>query len=296
MRGSKPASLSRNPRGAKGAGVGWAPGHFGEIVQGRLGAKGPVALVTLTTPATGGGARFDPAPHPAPLMTRGDGAIRVAARALRAAASALGGPAPAGRLSLTVGAPLGGGAGASTVSAVAAIRAWADAFGHTPGDAEIARACLIAEGAVDPVMFEAPGRLIWASRRAEALGATAPAPRFELVGGFDGPGAPTDPVDDAFADVADLVEALVAARATGDVRAEAEIASESARRNQARNPKPRWSALTEIGREAGALGVAVAHTGSAAALLFAPGSDGAEPAAAALRAAGLARVAQFRSG
>ena len=185
--------------------------------------------------------------------------------------------------------PLGAGAGASTACLVAAARV----AGVEGAPERLARACLAVEGASDPLMFDAPDRLLWASRRAEALRVLPPAPEAEIAGGFWGPPEATDPGDETFADIADLVEHWARAAARGDLAAAAGIATESTRRCTAlRGP---GDPMADLARELGALGIARAHTGSARALIFAPGRvpDGAE---AALSEAGLDRVLRFRTG
>lgn len=248
-------------------------GHFGELMQGRLGAD--VALVTLPCPALAVTAERRPGPfalHQPVRVLRRAQVLRVLRQT---------GQRPQ-RLILRAGMPPGGGAGSST----AAILALAGA-----GDPErLAELCLRLEGAVDPLMHPAPERLLWASRRARVLGRLPPLPRMRIVGGFLGAGVATDPRDDRFPDISDLVDRWPAACA----RAEdvAGLASLSAARTQAMrgpvgDPTPALAAR--------ALGWARAHTGSARALILAPDAP-VGPAMEALRAAGLRRVISFGVG
>ncbi|MEI4232212.1 propanediol utilization protein [Roseovarius sp. D22-M7] len=254
------------------------PGHFGEWIQGRMGADGPVALVTLACPA---------------LCARAPGrALRVrdhfSAARLEAFADALGLAAPEWP-EIDCDMPLGAGAGASTACLVAAARA----AGFEGAPERLARACLALEGASDPLMYDAPDRLLWASRRAEVLRVLPSPPEAEIVGGFWGAPEVTDPGDDAFPDIADLVEFWAQAVARDDLAAVAGIATESARRcSVLRGP---GDPMSDLARDLGALGIARAHTGSARALIFAPGRvpDGAE---AILGEAGLDRVVRFSTG
>lgn len=249
-------------------------GHFGEWMQGRLGPEGPVALVTLCCPV---------------LAVRAPGAtVRLSemfpeAR-LTAFAAALGisGDLPG----LECDMPLGAGAGASTACLVAA--AWACGFDGTPE--RLARACLAVEGASDPLMFAAPDRLLWASREARALADLPPVPRAEIVGGYWGAPQRTDPEDDDFPDIADLVTAW---RDGGDLAMLAALASEAAQRADARRGP--GDSMAELARDLGALGHTRAYTGAARALVFAPGTvpEGVE---VALTKAGLTGVLRFVTG
>lgn len=255
------------------------PGHFGEWLQGRLGPEGPVALVTLPCAALGVRAAHRPGGamrlHPAGAPGR--------ARALLAG---LGLPAR-GRFVLRPLAGPGLGTGVSTASliAIALLAGW-----QGPPEA-LARACVGAEGASDPLMFPAPERLLWASRRGLALAALPALPRYEILGGFSGPPRWTDPQDDRFPDISDLVADWQGA--TG-LPAFAALASESAARTLAlRGPDGDPSAA--VAREIGALGHVIAHTGAARGFVFAPGTIP-DHAPAALRAAGLRGILRFRGG
>ena len=254
------------------------PGHFGEWIQGRLGPEGPVVLVTLACPAL-----CVRAPGDGPGIDR-----LFPPRAVAGFAAALGlGPVVWPGLGCDM--PMGAGAGASTACLVASARG----AGWRGAPEVLARACLGAEGASDPLMFPAPDRLLWASREGRAIEALPPVPPCEMVGGFRGAPIRTDPEDDDFPDIADLVDFWRGAVARGDRAALAGIASESARRCTAlRGPEDPVPALA---RDLGALGHVRAHTGTARALIFAPGRvpDGAE---AALEEAGLSGVVRFVTG
>jgi uncharacterized protein involved in propanediol utilization len=233
------------------------PGHFGEWIQGRLGPDGPVALITLACPA---------------LSVRAPGAglrlpVLFDAPRLEDFAVALGLGKPDWP-ALDCDMPLGAGAGAST-------------------------ACLAVEGASDPLMHTHPDRLLWASRRAEVLRDLPSLPEAEIVGGLWGAPERTDPRDEDFPDISDLVAFWSGAAARGDLAAIAGIATESARRSTAhRGPS---HPMSDLARELGALGYARAHTGPARALIFAPGKVPGG-AGAALQEAGLRDVLRFRTG
>jgi uncharacterized protein involved in propanediol utilization len=284
--------MLREPRPVGRAATAYAAGHFGEFLQGCLGGGGPVALVTLPCPALtvqatwqmGETFAFQPGPA-APLSRR---------RAARLLGALLG--RPAGRLRLRWTMPPGGGAGASTAALVATARAVTTALRRPAlSPAALGRLCAFLEGACDPLMLEAPSRVLWLAREGRAL-APLPAPAaFDVVGGFAGPCQRTDPRDRHFADIADLVSDWAGAAARGDRRALAVLATESARRNARCRGLPPLAPLEAIAAETGALGVAAAHTGPARALLYAPGDGDAAVGAAALRALGARQVCQFRT-
>lgn len=262
------------------------PCHFGEWLQGRLGPKGPVALITLqplgvalraslyrnaglrvTVPQTGAG--FPVAPH-----------------LLRRFLRDLGLP-PRGRFLLHPAFPPGLGTGAST----AALIAMAKLAGYGGAPEPLARACLAAEGASDPLMFSQPDRLLWASRRGGVLEVLPPVPRAVLLTGFFGPALPTRAADQDYDDIADLVSRWRHATGLADCAA---IARDSARRCLARRG-PADDPTDRLAADLGALGWAMSHSGAARALIFAPGTlprHGAER----LREAGLRNIRWLATG
>lgn len=247
-------------------------GHFGEWLQGRLGPDGPVALVTLHCEALCVRAGTGPPPLPNDVTRR--------------FAAALGRPlAPLPGLSLDM--PPGGGAGASTATLVALAR-----LAGFDGDwAALARACVAAEGASDPLMLPRPDAVLWASRQGAVLQDLAPPPRCTVVGGFWGGPQRTDSQDDGFADIADLDADWQRAVAAGDLRRCAAIASDSAARCAALRGGD--AGLADLARDLGALGQVRAHTGSARGLIFAAPPSHAE---SALQEAGLTGVLRFETG
>lgn len=248
-------------------------GHFGELLQGRLGPGGPVVLLTLPCPALG---------------VR---AVRVAAGAGLSLRGGLISPARARRFLGGLRLPLrgcvalfpeavpGGGAGMSTATLMALARL----AGWRGDPLRLARECVAAEGASDPLMLP-EAAVLWASREGRVVRAMAPLEPCEIVGGFVGPPRRTDPGKEDFADISDLVAGW-----RGDLRVQAALAAQSAARRWGEAP------AAVLVRELGALGWVAAHTGSAQGLIFAPGTvpDG---AGAALRAAGFAGVLRFRAG
>ena len=150
-------------------------GHFGELLQGRLGAGGPLALVSLPCPALW----VEPAEP-------GDPAL-IGPRRLRALCAALDLPFPGTLPRLRATMPPGGGAGSSTAALVAV----ALTLGYDGPPDALARACVAAEGASDPLMFPRAERLLFAPRLGQVLRRLPALPRFSVIGGFLGPGLRT---------------------------------------------------------------------------------------------------------
>jgi hypothetical protein len=255
-------------------------GHFGELLQGRIGPSGPVALVTLPCNALWAEARVRPSQSFGLYQAQ----QAVPRTVLRRLLESLGAPVR-GKFTLKLSMPLGGGAGASTAALLAlGLAAGADAgYG-------LEAAVLAAEGASDPLLRQRPERVLWASRLGMALGDLPPLPRFEVLGGFLGPGQRTDPLDHNFPDISDLVAAWPGA----NLAAMADLVSQSARRTLALRG-PANDPTEALARRHGALGFCIAHTGAARGLIFAPRSVP-QAAAADLRAAGFSRITQFGCG
>lgn len=262
------------------------PCHFGEWLQGRMGRDGPVVLVTLCPDKVCLTAQVKPAAGlsvKAPFAAAG---FPVSPPALRLFLSALRLPVCGTFLLRPAYAP-GLGTGASTAALLAIARL---AGFQGPAD-PLARACIAAEGASDPLMFDQPDRLLWASRIGQALAVGPAVPRVQLLAGFYGPPLPTRAEDAAYDDVSDLVAAWLQARTAP---AFAAIASESAARCLARRG-PVGDPTAQLARDLGALGFAISHSGAARALIFAPGplpSHG----PALMREAGLRNVHRLVTG
>ncbi|SPH23771.1 hypothetical protein DEA8626_02840 [Defluviimonas aquaemixtae] len=261
-------------------------GHFGELLQGRIGRDGPVALVTLPCPALSLGGWHLPGPG---LAVHGGGQRLITPERARRFLGSLG-LTLGGRVVLRACMPAGGGGGAST----AALLALAGLAGYRGAPEDLAHACIEAEGASDPLMFDRPERLLWASRRGRVLEALPPVPRFDVIGGFYGPDRRTEAGDASFPDISDLLADWRGATRAGDATAAAAVASVSARRTLAMRG-PSDDPTERLAGDLGALGFAIAHTGSARALLFAPGRI-APDAPAALRRAGIRAVLRFSVG
>lgn len=256
------------------------PCHFGEWVQGRLGPDGPLALVTLVPHGVGLKAWRRPARG---LFSHAIGYGGLSPAVLARFGRALGrqtlGEPPQGRFLLRLPYPPGMGTGMSTAGLLALAGA-----GHAPE--ALARACIAAEGASDPLMFSTPSQRLWAPREGKLLGGLLPPqPRAHLLAGFWGPARPTRAADQDYDDIAELVAAW---RRSGDLARRAALASESARACIARRG-PSGDPTEALARDLGALGWAISHSGAARALIFAPGQVPAQ-AEAALREAGLRGV------
>lgn len=261
-------------------------GHFGELMQGRLGPQGPVVLLTLPCRVLGvqatwvAGPGFSITPSSAAIMTE-----KRARKLLEKLNLSL-----SGQLGFESDMPPGGGAGVSTAALVALARL----AGFNGDPMVLARACVAVEGASDPLMLSMPLQTLWASRQAEAKQTLPPSPEMEIVGGFYGPTRRTDPQDFDFPDIADLIPAWTLACMAGDLPTVAALASTSAQRSlmhRGAQSDPTASLAADLG----ALGHVIAHTGSARGLIFAPGQVP-DSAAARLQSAGMSGVIQFRAG
>lgn len=255
-------------------------GHFGELLQGRIGPSGPVGLVTLPCSALWAEVIVT---HSRALALH-QAQPCVSRTTLRHLLHELGLPV-VGRFVLRLSMPIGGGAGASTASLLALALA-----AGAPNTPALEAAVWAVEGASDPLLRPRPERALWASRQGKLLANLPTLPRFEVLGGFWGPGQRTDPQDQNFPDIADLVAAWPGA----GLPAMAALASESARRTLAHRG-PSHDPTESLARRHGALGYCIAHTGAARGLIFAPRTVP-QAAAADLRAAGFSRITRFGCG
>lgn len=250
-------------------------GHFGEFLQGRLGPGGPLALVSVPCSAlwVDVGAPGQPGLIDAPRLV--------------ALCGALGLTVPDDLPTLRAIMPPGGGAGSSTAALVAV----ALSLGWQGPPETLARACVAAEGASDPLMFPRPERLLFAPREGRVLQALPALPEFEVVGGFWGPVQRTQAEDLDFPDIGELVAGWVKAT---DLAEFAALSSRSATRTLAHRGLTGDPTAT-LARETGALGWLIAHTGNARGLIFAPG-QGPAHAEATLARAGFSGVIRFAGG
>lgn len=255
-------------------------GHFGEWLQGVYGPQQHVALVTLACPSAG--VRVD-AQRSQTLSLRQNRPVLTDDMCCRFL-GALGIEATL-QIDMHVDLPPGAGCGMSTATLVALARAvGAD-------ETRITGACVAVEGAIDPTMHSLPDGVLWAPREGVSLADVPPPPPVEVLGGLWGPPTRTDPEDTNFPAVDDLIGEWIAGP---DLTRAARIATESARRTTALRG-PQGDPTEALARDLGALGFARAHTGSARAMIFAPGQvpDRAEDA---MRRAGYAHVMRFQTG
>ncbi len=263
-------------------------GHFGELLQGRLGENGPVALITLPCPQTGVEVEWHPdqpfavcdAGH-IPMIARDD--IGVIFKALDA------GPAR-GSWHFRSRFPAGCGTGASTAARLGVSRLLAG--DGTPPE-RLAQLILSLEGATDPLMFARPMTCLWAPREARMLADLPQPPILRVIGGLWSPPRPTDPADLDFPGIGDLVEPWQEACLAGDLSAIGAIAHMSARRCIRHRGGPDLAPFDAICRETGALGVALAHTGSTVGLLYPPDFADISAVSDGLKALDLQHITSF---
>lgn len=279
--------LRVDPRRAPQPAVAEVTGHLGELAQGRLGPRGPVALVTLPCPPLSTRVGYAPARGALEAAEPVSAKARAAARLTLAEIGAEGW---GGQLSIERPAPPGLGLGSSTAETLGAVRAVARAFGLRLVREREAALCVAAEGAIDPLMWEGP--VLFASREGRLLDRLPPLPPMRVAGGVAGPPSPTDPADTDFPDLSECLAGLAAALRAGDLAGVARAASRSAEANQARNPNPAWEGMRALAWRHGALGLAVSHTGPAVALILPPESTAVpSPDLAAL---GLSQLLDYR--
>jgi uncharacterized protein involved in propanediol utilization len=262
-------------------------GHFGELMQGRLGANGPLALISLPCPNLYLTATALPAqglsihtPLGAPIVTPSRARAFLMRLNLRLNA----------KVTLAPQMPVGAGAGASTAALVGLARL----AGWRGDDLVLARACVASEGASDPLMLHWPAQTLWASREGRVLARLPTPPAFDILGGFWGDGQRTNHDDLHFPDISSLLPGWEQATKSQDLGALAKLATTSAQATLAlRNVQNDPTAA--LAAQLGALGYLIAHTGSARGLIFAKGSVP-QNGRAALRAAGLSRPLIFGYG
>ena len=259
-------------------------GHFGELMQGRLGADGPLALISLPCPSLCLTATALPArnlsihtPLGAPIVTPARARAFLGQLNLRLDA----------KVTLAPQMPVGAGAGASTAALVGLARL----AGWRGDDLALARACVASEGASDPLMLRWPAQMLWASREGRILARLPAPPAFDILGGFWGEGQRTNATDLHFPDISALLTGWEQAAKSQNVAAIAKLATTSAQatlalRNEQNDP------TAALAARLGALGYLIAHTGSARGLIFAKGAVP-QNGLALLRAAGLSRPLIF---
>jgi uncharacterized protein involved in propanediol utilization len=262
------------------------PCHFGEWLQGRMGPDGPVALITLRPEGLALTAGVKPSPRLSVKTVHATSGFPVSHLRLLSFLRALN-LSTKGAYNLRLACPPGLGTGASTASLIAIARL----AGYQGTAQRLALACIAAEGASDPLMFAKPDRLLWASRQGRVLQRMPALPYAHLITGFVGPALPTNPEDQDYDDITDLVAGWSKAQ---NLPAFAALAKESARRCIARRG-PVADPTEVLAKELGALGWTTSHSGAARTLIFAPGTVP-ETGAMALREAGFYGVQLRKTG
>jgi uncharacterized protein involved in propanediol utilization len=261
-------------------GIGFAPAHHGELLQGMFTDEAGVphrALVTLPHPTLGTRAVFRPSYTHCGVL--GPPELIKVRRAAILTLGQLPGyrtPAKGGQIGIISTVPRGMGMGSSTSDVTATIRAVADCHGHPLGEEEVARLAVLAECASDSVMID-DRVVLFAQREAVVLESFGERLPPILVLGCDT--APEDEVDTlrltpAPYDGAEIARfgvlraAMRRAVATSDVALLGRVATASARINQRYLGKPQLELLLRIGERHGGCGVQVAHSGTVAGLIF----------------------------
>lgn len=267
-------------------GVGYAPAHHGELLQGMFDdGTGRLrrALVTLPHADCGSRAVFYPSQSHwgvvgTPELTKVRRAAVLALREFSRHPS----PAKGGQVEITSDVPRGIGMGSSTSDVTATIRAVADYHGVALSREEVGRLAVLAECASDSIMID--DRVVLFAHRdgmvLETLGHSLPP--LVVVGCDTDPGGdgvdtlghrPADYDDKEIGAFQVLRAALRRAITIDDVTLLGRVATASARINQRFLPKPMLEPLLELGAEYGCCGIQVAHSGTVAGLIF----DGRRP-------------------
>lgn len=256
--------------------------HHGEIVQGMFySSDGTVEHGLVTLPCTLFRTRVRFRPLRAGPLTVEPGDRARARAAARLTLDALGRTGWGGAIRIESNVPVQWGCGSSTTDVLATIRAVADAFGAVLDPAWIAGLAVAAETASDSLMF-GPGRaVLFAQRRGRVLmDLGGPLPPVRVLG-FNTEGEhgvatlalPPVPYSaweiEAYRAVLGLLRRAVERQ---DAALLGRVASASTMIMQRHRPKRQMPELLGLARETGALGVQVAHSGTVAGFLFAPGA------------------------
>jgi uncharacterized protein involved in propanediol utilization len=261
-------------------GVGHAPAHHGELLQGMFhDAAGQPrrALVTLPQPDRGTRAAFYPSySHCGIVGPPGLTKVRRAAMLTLRQFATHPAPAKGGRIEITSDIPRGIGMGSSTSDVTATIRAVADFHGVELSKDEVARLAVLAECASDSIMID--DRVVLFAHRdgvvLETFGHRLP-PMFVISCDTE-PGArvdtlrlqPADYDDAELASFGVLRAALRRAVALADTALLGRVATASARINERYLPKPHLEFLLRLCLRHGGCGIQVAHSGTVAGLIF----------------------------
>ena len=261
-------------------GVGYAPAHHGELLQGMFDdGSGRLrrALVTLPQPGRGSRAVFRPSGSHWGVVGTPE-LIKVRRAAVLALGEFAMHPAPVkgGQIEISRDFPPGIGMGSSTSDVTATIRAVADYHGVVLSREDVGRLAVLAEVASDSIMID--DRVVLFAHRdgkvLETLGHRLPP--IVVVGCDTEPGAAVDTLGMQQAEYNDadigafqvMRAAMRRAIRTDDVGLLGRVATASARINQRFLPKPPLEPLLELCLRLGGCGIQVAHSGTVAGLIF----------------------------
>lgn len=280
--------------------------HHGEVVQGLFySSDGTLehGLVTLPCPLYGTRARFRPLRSGPLTVHPGD---RTRSRlAARLTLDALGRTGWGGSLHLESDVPVRWGCGSSTTDVLTTIRAVADAFGTVLEPEWIARLSVASETASDSLMYGPERAVLFAQRRGSVLVELGgPLPPVWVLGFNTEGGRGVETLTlapmpysawevEAFQPMLGLLRRAVEQQ---DPALMGRVATASTVITQRHRPKQGMPQLLRLAREAGALGVQVAHSGTVAGFLFEPGrgaADRVEQARAGLRRLGVHESWEF---
>ncbi|KNX38923.1 GHMP family kinase ATP-binding protein [Luteipulveratus halotolerans] len=259
-------------------GVGSAPAHHGELLQGVVTDRGLTtpALVTLPLAVDGARATFAPGGdrlvvHPSDKVHARQ-AVEGLLHHLRATDPTV---VASGVLRVRSHVAVGIGMGSSSVDVLASLRAVADAVRSQPDSSIFCAHAARVEGACDP-LAHVPEVVLFAQREGRIIQRLAASlPPMVVLSCETDLGRPVDtlrcPLPDAHtAPAYDLLrDRLHRAVATADLDEVGAVATTSAELNQERLPKAELPALVRACRQHGGLGVQVAHSGTVAGVLFA---------------------------
>lgn len=186
-------------------------------------------------------------------------------------------PNVGGVLTIESTIPESKGYGSSTADCVSAAIATADSLRRTLREAEVAKLVVDAEIASDNFMFS--HAVLFAHREGVIIEDYArDFPKFEVLGIDTAPEEHVEtlkypPADYSWRQLqsfATLTKALRRGIRTQDIRLVGRVATASAHINEQFLPKPKFNELRKIAECAGAVGVAVAHSGTVVSILLDP--------------------------
>ena len=231
-------------------------GHFGEFIQGKLGVTEPLVLVTIPS-------RFYKV-----QVTYRKGSFGVVQngtsfydRSVVSELAKLANVRLKGRITICLSMPEACGLGSSTATRVGILRAISPSISVN----SIVSICLKHERALDPIMYKSPERLLWAPREGKIVEKLPRLPEISCIGGLFGSPLKTNPLDNNFPIIKDLVDKWKQKNMTD--KNFAEICAESSERT-IRIKKLHDDPTRQIAKEIGALGFSIAHTGNARNFIF----------------------------